>query len=95
MIEPAAGRLFDIYYQYTAQSDLVALQSLTEEAYKPHERLSKSSPKSQGLFEKVNLSKNRLHHSQGQQLVLIPSIFQSLVKASQSMFPKLLNITTR
>jgi len=51
MIEPAAGRLFDIYYQYTAQSDLVALQSLTEEAYKLHERLSKSSPKNQGLFE--------------------------------------------
>lgn len=51
MIEPAAGRLFDIYYQYTAQADLVALQSLTEEAYKLHERLRKSSPNNQGLFE--------------------------------------------
>lgn len=51
IIEPAAGRLFDIYYQYTAQADLVALQSLTEEAYKLHERLRKSSPNNQGLFE--------------------------------------------
>jgi len=51
MIEPAAGRLFDIYYQYTAQADLVALQSLTEESYKLHERLRKSSPNNQGLFE--------------------------------------------
>lgn len=51
IIEPVAGRLFDIYYQYTAQADLVALQSLTEEAYKLHERLSKSSPKNKGLFE--------------------------------------------
>jgi hypothetical protein len=28
MIEPAAGRLFDIYYQYTSKDDLVASQSL-------------------------------------------------------------------
>jgi hypothetical protein len=51
MIEPAAGRLFDIYYQYTAKEDLAALQSLTEEAYKLHERLRKLSPNNKGLFE--------------------------------------------
>lgn len=51
MIEPAAGRLFDIYYQYTAKEDLVALQSLTEEAYKLHERLRKLSPNNKGFFE--------------------------------------------
>ena len=51
MIEPAAGRLFDIYYQYTSKEDLAALQSLTEEAYKLHERLRKLSAKSKGLFD--------------------------------------------
>ena len=51
MIEPSAGRLFDIYYQYTSKEDLVALQSITEEAYKLHERLRKLSPKSKGLFD--------------------------------------------
>jgi hypothetical protein len=51
MIEPAAGRLFDIYYQYTSKEDLAALQLLTEEAYKLHERLRKLSPKNKGLFE--------------------------------------------
>jgi len=51
MIEPAAGRLFDIYYQYTSKDDLVALQSLSEEAYKLHERLSKLLPKNKGLIE--------------------------------------------
>jgi len=51
MIEPAAGRLFDIYYQYTSKEDLAALQSLTEEAYKLHERLRKLSPKNKGFFE--------------------------------------------
>lgn len=51
MIEPAAGRLFDIYYQYTSKEDLAALQSLTEEAYKLHERLKKLSPKNKGFFE--------------------------------------------
>lgn len=50
MIEPAAGRLFDIYYQYTSKDDLVALQSLSEEAYKLHERLSKLLPKNKGLI---------------------------------------------
>ena len=51
MIEPAAGRLFDIYYQYTAKSDLTALQSHTEEAYKLHERLRKLPAKNNGLFD--------------------------------------------
>lgn len=51
MIEAAAGRLFDIYYQYISTEDLVALQSLTEEAYKVHERLRKLSPNNKGFFE--------------------------------------------
>ena len=38
-IEPADGRLFEIYYEYTTKSDLTALQSLTEEAYKVHDAL--------------------------------------------------------
>ena len=50
-IEPAAGRLFDIYYEYTAKSDLTALQSLTEEAYKVHERLRKLPIKNRGFFD--------------------------------------------
>lgn len=50
MIEPCAGRLFDIYYRHTSNSSLESLQYLTEEAYKPHERLSRVGRKNEGLL---------------------------------------------
>lgn len=51
MIEPVAGRLFDIYYQYTSSSCLVPLQSLTEEAFKLYERLKKLPAQKKRLLE--------------------------------------------
>ncbi|WP_422640685.1 YecA family protein [Vibrio crassostreae] len=50
-IEAAAGHLFDLYYQYTSNSDLVALQALTEKAYVLHERLKRFPVKNPGLLE--------------------------------------------
>ena len=51
MIEPSASRLFDMYYRYTTKADLPALQSLTEEAYKLHERLRKLPAHKNGLID--------------------------------------------
>ncbi|NRB80665.1 MAG: hypothetical protein HRU38_18695, partial [Saccharospirillaceae bacterium] len=51
MIEPSAGRLFDIYYRHVRNSTLEDLQSLTEEAYKLHERLRKLNKNNDGLLD--------------------------------------------
>lgn len=51
MIASCAERLFDIYYRHTVSQSLQELQSLTEEAYKLHERLCKGIPGSNGLLD--------------------------------------------